>query len=217
VSSSRPTDDIEVPFDVERLVFFSDAVFAIAITLLVIELAVPEDVKTDADLREALRGLVPGFFSFALTFAVTALWWLNHHRLLRVVDRTHAWLVALNFVLLASIAFLPFASGLLGHHGDLPTAVVLYAATNSVAALSLLGMRVLAERMDLLRPEVDLRAFRRRTIYPLATAVIFLVSIPVAFVSSLLAMASWALVFVVSMVRVWDEHRRQARAGPGEP
>jgi len=64
---------------------------------------------------------------------------------------------------------------------------------------------------------VDLRAFRRRTIYPLATAVIFLVSIPVAFVSSLLAMASWALVFVVSMVRVWDEHRRQARAGPGEP
>ena len=212
--SDRPAipEEHEPTFDVERLVFFSDAVFAIAITLLVIELGVPERLADDAALRDALIDLLPSLFSFFLSFAVIALWWISHHRLLRLIDRTHPALVALNFVLLASIAFLPFASGVLGHHGDLPTAVQLYAATNAVAALSLVGMRVLAQRLGLLDDGADLAAFRRRSLSTLATAAVFVLSIPLAAVSPSLATWSWALVFVVVLVRGWDERRRRARS-----
>ena len=209
---SRAAEQREPPFDVERLVFFSDAVFAISITLLVIELSVPERLAGDTELREALIELLPSFFSFFLSFAVIALWWLSHHRLLRLVDRSHPALVALNFVLLASVAFLPFASGVLGHHGDLSTAVALYAATNAIAALSLVAMRLVAEHLGLLEDDVDMAAFRRRTVSSLATAAIFIVSIPLAATSPTLATWSWALVVVVVVVRNWDERRRRARS-----
>ena len=89
--------------------FFSDAVFAIAITLLVIELSVPENLTTDEQLRAALAALGPNLLSFFLSFAVTAVWWLSHHRLMRVVEHTNGMLVFLNFVLLGAIVFLPFA------------------------------------------------------------------------------------------------------------
>jgi uncharacterized membrane protein len=203
-----PHEDPEVPFDVERLVFFSDAVFAIAITLLVIDLGVPDSLPSDAALREALVDLVPSLFSFFLSFAVIALYWLSHHRLIRVLERSHPLIIGLNFVLLASIAFLPFTSGVLGHHGNLPTAVMLYAGTNLVASLAVTLMRVIALRARLLKANVNVPAFRRRTVYPAVTAGIFLLSMLVAPVSPTLATQAWILVFVTVLIRSWDERRR---------
>lgn len=202
-------EDPEVRFDVERLVFFSDAVFAIAITLLVIELGVPEGLPDDAALQAALVELLPSLFSFFLSFAVIALYWLSHHRLVRVLERSHPLLIGLNFVLLGSIAFLPFASGVLGHHGDLPTAVILYAGTNVVASLAITLMRVVALRAHLLQGNVNVPAFRRRTVYPGVTAAVFLGSMLVAPLSPDLAMQSWILVFATVLVRNWDERRRR--------
>jgi uncharacterized membrane protein len=202
-------EDPEVPFDVERLVFFSDAVFAIAITLLVIDLGVPDRLPDDAALREALVELLPSLFSFFLSFAVIALYWLSHHRLVRVLERSHPLLIGLNFVLLGSIAFLPFASGVLGHHGNLPTAIILYAGTNVVASLAVTLMRVVAWRWHLLQANVNLPAFRRRTVYPAFTVVVFAASMVIATVSPGLAMQSWILVFATVLVRTWDERRRR--------
>ena len=79
-------DDADARFDVERLVFFSDAVIAIAITLLVIQLGIPENVQTDAELRGALLALEPAFFAFFGTFAVVGLWWSGHHNLTRLLS-----------------------------------------------------------------------------------------------------------------------------------
>jgi uncharacterized membrane protein len=214
VPPAAPHGDDDVPFDVERLVFFSDAVFAIAITLLVIELGVPERLASDEQLREALADLAPSFFSFFLSFAVTALWWLSHHRVLRLVERTSGALVALNFLLLAAVAFLPFSSGVLGHHGDLSTAVILYAATNTVAVAALVGIRLLVVRRGLLRADVDLVAFRRRTAFAAGNLAVFVASVPVALASPTLATWSWALVFVLAVVRIRLERRRGPRPRP---
>ncbi len=208
--------DPEVPFDIERLVFFSDAVFAISITLLVIELAVPETVSSEADLQRALVELIPSFFSFALSFVVIALWWLSHHRLLRIVTHLRPGLVTLNFTLLMAITFLPFASGVLGHHGNLPSAVILYAATNTVAAAAIASMRWLAVRDGLLRDDVDLGAFRRRTLSTAATMLVFVASIPVALWSPDLAKYLWIGVLAVTAVRAWDERRRQRARSLGD-
>lgn len=69
----------------DRLVFFSDAVFAIAMTLLIVELHVPE--VAGADLGPALLALVPGYLTFMLSFVVVGMVWMSHHRKFRVIVR----------------------------------------------------------------------------------------------------------------------------------
>lgn len=208
----RPTQDADSPLDVERFVFFSDAVIAIAITLLVIQLDVPANLRTDAELRDALVALRPSLFSFFLSFVVIAIWWLSHHRLLRLVERTNGLFAMLNFVLLGAIAFLPFASRVLGSNGNLPTAVILYSITNLVAASCLLAMRLAAPRLGLLRDGVDMAEFRRRTRYTLATAAVFAISIPIGVLSPSAATVVWNLVFVLVIVREWRDRRRRLAA-----
>jgi len=209
--------DPEVPFDVERLVFFSDAVIAIAITLLVIQLTVPGTLATDADLRDALAGLMPSFFSFGLSFAVIGVWWASHYRLMRVLVHASGLIVFLNFVLLGAIVFLPFASGVLGHHGELPTAIMLYALTNLVAASTIVAMRIAASRLHLLREGAEDAAFRRRTAFTVGTAAVFGLSILIAPASPQLATYTWDLILVLILVRTWDERRRAAREAGRSP
>src|SRR5664279_4890207 len=115
--------------EVERLIFFSDAVMAIAMTLLVIDLKLPESLgamTSDADLRAALDGLGPRFLSVLLSFAVIAIWWNGHNRIFRNLERADGALVVLNLVFLGAIAFLPFPTALIGRYVDRPSAVVLY-------------------------------------------------------------------------------------------
>jgi uncharacterized membrane protein len=204
--------DAEPRFDVERLAFFSDAVVAIAITLLVIQLSLPTGIRTDAQLRDALIALAPGFFSFFGTFAVTGLWWSGHHRLMRVLTHADGPFLVLNFMMLAGIAFLPFSSGVVGHHGDLPSALILYAATNCFIATTLAAMRLAAARLNLLRDGANDAAYHRRTASTLGAAGVFGVSIPLALVSPDLAILSWYLVLAVVAIRAWDERRRRRPA-----
>ena len=96
--------------DTGRLVAFSDAVFAITITLLILEIRPPSD---DAHLLHALGALWPSYLAYALTFLFIGQVWANHHVMfdhIRVADRV---LLLLNILLLMVVAFLPFASAVL--------------------------------------------------------------------------------------------------------
>jgi uncharacterized membrane protein len=121
----------------ERLLFFSDAVFAIAITLLIIDVRLPDlpPGATDAQLREALGELIPKVFAYVLSFATIGLYWLAHWRRFRYIARVNERLVAFNLVLLGFVAFIPFPTALMGDQGDHPIAVVIYALSLSAAGL----------------------------------------------------------------------------------
>jgi uncharacterized membrane protein len=93
---------------VERIAFFSDAVFAIAMTLLVVQLSVPSGPA--GDLGHALRSRGSKSFAFGLTFLVIGQYWLAHHRVFRHIRRYDLGLLWLNLVYLLGIAFLPFPS-----------------------------------------------------------------------------------------------------------
>ena len=95
-----------------RLEAFSDGVFAIAITLLILEIGVPH-VPADGSLWRALRELWPSYLSYAISFVIIGVMWINHHNLFRDIARVDHYLLVLNLLLLMSISFLPF-----------PTAVV---------------------------------------------------------------------------------------------
>jgi uncharacterized membrane protein len=122
----------------ERMVFFSDAVFAIAVTLLIIDVRVPELPPNPSEevLREALGALIPKVFAYLLSFATIGLYWLAHWRRFRYIAAVNERLVGFNLVLLALIAFIPFPTALLGDQGDHVVSVVIYAISLSAAGIA---------------------------------------------------------------------------------
>lgn len=149
----------DYPHMLERLVFFSDAVFAIAITLLVIEIAVPHfghlgSRGTSVEYVQALANLLPSFFGYFLSFFVIGAYWAGHHRAFGLAANYDARLVWPNLSMLCMIAFMPFATAFLSDNlGGLVPAVFY----NSVLLiLSLLNVRLI--RIATAPPVVSLDA-----------------------------------------------------------
>jgi uncharacterized membrane protein len=165
--------------DFERLLFFSDAVFAIAITLLIIEVRLPPlpEQATNQALIDGLREILPSIFAYGLSFATIGLYWLAHWRRYRYVARVDERLVALNLVLLAFIAFIPFPTAVIGEHGDLTVAVILYAITLSAAGLLGPLTWLYAWRAGLVRPDVGARFARYAAFRGFSVPVVMLTSL----------------------------------------
>ena len=108
----RPFHLSKKEFQVERLVFFSDAVFAIAITLLIIEIKVPEieGAITEQGFLHSLLLIAPKFVGFILSFFIIGLYWFIHHRMFGYVTGQNGKLIWLNLVFLFSIVLMPFST-----------------------------------------------------------------------------------------------------------
>ena len=180
----------------DRLVFFSDAVFAIALTLLVIDIRVPLDVGGGS--AEVLVDALPSIYAYALSFYVIAVNWMGHHRKFAHIKSYDARLIALNFLLLFVIAFVPFPTSMLAEYPAEVTSVVLYAGV--VAMLSLLQALTwgYAFRRGLVDRSVDVTLYRYMRRNVLSVPVVFLLSILIAVLwDPLIAMWSWVLLFPV--------------------
>lgn len=106
-------------FQLERFIFFSDGVFAICITLLVIEIKVPSlSEHTDHALLKYLSETSLKFFGFLLSFCIIGHYWIVHHRIFGYVKKTTGILVWFNLAFLFSVILLPFSSGLFGEYGS---------------------------------------------------------------------------------------------------
>lgn len=126
----------------ERLTFFSDAVFAIAITLLVIEVHVPEiHAPTEAALRQALLDLTPKYAGFVISFLVIGRFWLGHHRMFGMLRRADNRLIRINMLLLLGVAFMPFPTAVFSEYVRLQTSTLFYAGW--LVALGLLNWRLI--------------------------------------------------------------------------
>ena len=111
----RPSAEHELKkeFQLERMIFFSDAVFSIAITLMVIEIKIPElhENVSDAALLDALGHLVPKFIGFIVSFLLIGMYWTIHHRMFGVVINYTRQLLWLNLFFLFFIVLMPFTTG----------------------------------------------------------------------------------------------------------
>ena len=126
--------------ELDRLIFFSDAIFAIVMTLLILEIRAPDNVPSDVAATEVpnlVWALWPKFFSYVLSFLVIGTYWIAHHQTFRYVRSYNRTLLWLNLVFLLSISFIPFPTDLLGEYGELRFSVIFYAASLGLARLLL--------------------------------------------------------------------------------
>jgi uncharacterized membrane protein len=180
--------------DFGRMVAFTDGVMAVAITLLVLNLEVP-DVRP-GELDEALRRLDGSFLAYVLTFALIGRFWLIHHNLFETLERFDGRMMVLNLVFLALIALMPFGMDLVDTYPDTSIAIATFAVILSLASLTHWTMTAYSLRSEFVRAQ-RVRDTRRFGIATLGIPAVFLLSVPVAFLSPLAAQLMWAATVVL--------------------
>jgi uncharacterized membrane protein len=198
--------------DTGRIEAFSDGVFAIAITLLIIEIGVPHVVGTES-LFEKLVELWPSYLGYAISFLVIGTVWANHHNRFRLISRSDHILLFLNIVFLMCVAFIPFPTALLadylsGTNEHRTTAVAVYSGTLAVTAIFFTILWLYAAgNYRLVDRAVDphlLRAMTRRYVFGM---ILYILAFALAFVSPA---ASLALIVILALIFVLPEPE-----GPG--
>jgi len=190
----RHRDEWGIEFS--RIVAFSDGVFAIAITLLALAVEVPDELPSGMTLAELIEDQSRDLIAYAISFAVVGKLWLSHHRFFSAVERFDSVLMGLNIFYLAWIALVPVTSEVLGDYGDNSAGVITYAIVMAAVSLTFQVQIAYSYRNGLIRPE--LREIERGFLEPanLIIAAVFLISIPVALVSPLVATLMWPIIFL---------------------
>jgi uncharacterized membrane protein len=203
-----------------RIEALADGIFAVAMTLLVLDIKSPEQLSfaTDRDLIDYLATLEHSFAMYAISFVVLGLFWFGHHlhfHFVRQVDRSLLWI---NLLFLLFTALIPFSTDLLGDHGHLELPVVVYGANLLVlAAMASLHLRHLAANGHLAAPELtpNAVAYLRRQIAVLV--VVPVASIAASFYSPRLGMYLYVLLAVPAFMPGRIDLMTRVADGAGDP
>ncbi len=176
-----------VQFDLDRTISLSDGIFAFALTLLVLSITVPlfpgVAKPTAGQVAEALGTQLPEFISYIISFGVIGGFWIRHHRFCGSLDRVDGRFLVINLAYLATIAFIPFPTHLIGRYSD-TASFILYAAVIGLSILIFVLMAEHAARAGLFSVVETPQQARWRRINSLTPAAIFLLSIPVVAVTA---------------------------------
>jgi len=183
---------------VARLEAFSDGVFAIAITLLVLGIEVPT-VETDSQLNDAIQDLIGSIEGYFIGFAVIGLFWVNHHQFFGRVERHDGRLLWMNLLFLSLISMMPFSTGLIGDYGGHRDAVIVFAVNVGLAASALILTEKAAVHSRLLGPDSPYYRVSFPRWQAWITPAIFFGSVGLAFIDPSLAQLSWILTLVASI------------------
>jgi uncharacterized membrane protein len=176
-----------------RLEAFSDAVIAIVMTIMVLELRVPDG--TDI---EALRPLVPVFLTYLLSFVNLGIYWNNHHHLLQATHRVNGGILWANMHLLFWLSMFPFATGWMGEHhfAAIPTAA--YGVVSLLAAIAyfILQSAVVAEQ----GPDWPLAAALGRNVKGKISPILYAAGIGLSFVTPVIALCFYVVVALMWLI-----------------
>jgi uncharacterized membrane protein len=213
---AAPAGDAVGPGDREqrpdRLVALSDGIFAIAMTLLVLDISVPSGLD-HTGFRRFLGETWPHLGAYALSFGVISGIWHDHHRIFRLVHRADGLVTRLTLVLLGLVALLPFPTALLADYGGEPAAVAVYAATVGLINVLLLALFLAVEKVeDVGARAVPDRAARGTAADFAGTALIAGASILIALTFSADAgLLTWLAVIPLTFAARWLQHHPSRR------
>jgi uncharacterized membrane protein len=167
-----------------RLLTLADGIFAIAMTLLALDLKVPDlgSHSTDAALRHALAANVDSYLAFLLTFYVVGGYWIRHRRLMRSVVTAPPVLIRDSLFLLLLVAAMPFPASMLGRYGGEPISLSLYGAANALATLAIILMSWDIRRLRLSDHELEADDDFAHRWQSWLSCVVFLLCVPAGYV-----------------------------------
>lgn len=194
---------------VARLVALSDGIYAIAMTLLVIDVAVPAHLD-DTAFHKALGDALPNLGAFALSFTLIAGFWRDHRRILTALPAGTTVITRLVLLGLGLVALLPFPTALLAEYASQPEAVALYAGAMAAIHAVHAALLLLTQRQVHPSPASPAAVARRRFTARLgASVLVFGLSVPLAFVDP--AAAMWFWLTLVPVHYVIGHHVRRLR------
>jgi len=176
-----------------RLEAFSDAVIAIVITIMVLELAIPHEPEW-----HALRPLIPKFLTYVLSFVFLGIYWNNHHHLLHVVERVNGKILWANMHLLFWLSLTPFVTAWMGENDFAPVPVAAYGMVLLLSAIAYFILQTLI--LGAHGPEFPLRAAVGRDIKGKASPILYVAAIPLAFVNRWLSIGIYVVVAMMWLV-----------------
>ncbi len=200
------------PFDLQRLVVFCDAVFAIVITLLVLPVTSEVEELRSSELAGQVWGLWPHFTGFTVSFLVVGRFWMVHHRMYARFVACDANLVRLSLVNLLTVTFTPFPEAVLGEHlmsGE-RFPVVFYAVSLTATSLSFTAVWLHAVRRGLVDQNLGPLQRREATTGAFVANGVFLISVGAAFFGLLPATLCWLV--LLPAARSLLVRRQRARA-----
>ena len=183
--------------DSARVIGFTDGLFVVAATLLVVSIEIPDipDREVATQLPHVLDDILPQLLSYFISFGVIVLFWFRHHALFGRVHTHDTRFVAINMVFLAFVAVLPFPSELLGKYGQETISPVIYAANVLVLSALLLALYVYSERKRLVDPDAERGVHGVRAV---SSFLVFGGSIPIALLfGARAAEYTWLGMFIV--------------------
>ena len=214
-------NELKKEFQLERMILFSDAVFAIAITLLVLEIKVPDKNLlpeiTDKEILKALGHLIPKFMGFIISFMLIGLYWTIHHRMFGFVTSYNRKLLVLNLVFLFFIVLMPFSTGFYSEFSgrelvekQLKIPLTFYVLNFSLAGIINYFMwRYIGNAKNkLANPPIDPVLLKFAKLRSLLVPVIFLLMIPIAWLTNVL-FAVYIPLFIPLVLKIL--RRRMAR------
>ena len=191
----------------ERLETFSDGVFAVALTLLILGLHVPyiANHSSLANYEKAMMPLVPNVVSFALAFIIISIHWVSHHYFFRQLKSAPIGLVWLNNIFLLLLCFMPFPTVLLGQHPTDQFPIILFALNQLLASIIFFGFRKYAFKKKLFIDGTSEKALGPRHSIPAIT--LYSLSIIFAFVNVYVALICLFFVPVLYFIPTLIEHK----------
>jgi uncharacterized membrane protein len=199
-------NELKKEFQLERLILFSDAVFAIAITLLVIEIRVPEiEDPTDKALLQSLGHLIPKFIGFIISFTFIGLYWTIHHRMFGFVTSYDKKLLVLNLFFLFFIALLPFSTGFYSEYmgsmvqKNLKTPLAFYALNFAAAGVVnyLMWRHISNPKRKLTDPPIEPLILKMAKFRSFLVPAVFLSILPVAFLANV-----WIAIYMPMLIPI---------------
>ena len=191
--------EVSTIIDEDRVVGFSDAVFAFAATLLVLKIDLPQVVRSqlETNFPAVFATLWPQYMANIISFLVIGYYWLNHHAIFSLLKRFNSTIVWINLVFLIFLSFIPFPVDLYGDYPTLSTVVVFYSASLAFTGYFLAGIWWYASHNHrLVSKELSDRTIQYYLTRLLIAPIVFTISIPLVYIHPALAQISWIFIVI---------------------
>ncbi len=188
-----------------RIEALTDGVFAIVLTLLVLELSIPviSEASRNHDITRSLMGMWHTYISYVMSFVILGLFWLHHTALYKYFKNSDGRLAILNLFFLMFVSLIPFSSSLVAHYWDEQISAILYGISWLLPFNMNIAMFSYAAKAGLLNEEMDPGFIKKEKISGLIVSLVLLLGIGLSFISSAISFALYGLMAIYFLINAF--------------